>query len=138
MNYKIKKRLFWFISFNLLILAFAIFYDLLFKNRLIGDCVFLKTLGFYCPGCGGSRSLNALLSLDLLSSFKYYPPILITSVILFYCDLKVLISIIKKDDKIKGINRNLFLIIPAAIIAHFILKNLLLFFGIDLLGNIFN
>ena len=93
-------------------------------------------MGFYCPGCGGSRSLNALLEFRLLKSFIYYPPILITSLILLYTDTRILISILKNEEKIRGVNYRIFIIIPVSIIAQFVIKNLLLLFGIDLLGNV--
>ena len=93
-------------------------------------------MGFYCPGCGGSRSLSALLDFKFIKSFIYYPPILITSFILLYTDIRILISLIKKEKKIRGVSYRIFLVIPYAVIAQFVIKNLLLLFGIDLLGNV--
>ena len=132
----IKRRLLFFIALNVSVLIFSIIYDLLFDRSIIGKCVFLSVMGFYCPGCGGSRSLNALLEFRLLKSFIYYPPILITSLILLYTDTRILISILKNEEKIRGVNYRIFIIIPVSIIAQFVIKNLLLLFGIDLLGNV--
>mgnify|MGYP001135663182 CR=1 FL=1 len=36
-------------------------------------CLFRLLTGFYCPGCGGTRALWALLSGHPLLSFLYHP-----------------------------------------------------------------
>lgn len=124
-----------FLILNLSVLIISLVYNFLFKERLIGECVFLNTFGFYCPGCGGSRSLNALLSFNFYKSFIYYPPILITSLILIYVDIKLIYSAFKLRDK-AYINPSVFLIIPIAIILNFVIRNILLFSGIDILGDV--
>ena len=126
-----------FIILNFSILTVSLIYNFLFKERLIGDCVFLDIFGFYCPGCGGSRSLNFLLSFNLLKSFIYYPPIPISAFIIFYVDIKLIYSALKMR-KEANINPSVFLIIPAVIVINFVVRNVLLFCGIDLLGNVIN
>ena len=39
-------------------------------------CVFKKTVGLYCPGCGGTRALKALLSGHPLLSLYAHPAVL--------------------------------------------------------------
>ncbi len=136
MHTKTKKRLLLLFLMNFSILSASLIYNFLFKESLIGDCVFLETFSLYCPGCGGSRSLNALLNFNLFKSFIYYPAIPITAAIIFYCDARILISTLKGDYKIRGIKNQIFLIIPIVIILNFLIRNILLFWGIDLLGNI--
>jgi hypothetical protein len=42
--------------------------------RLFGTgCIFAGMTGIPCPGCGITRSIMALLRLDIASSFFYYP-----------------------------------------------------------------
>ena len=36
-------------------------------------CVFDKVLGIYCPGCGGTRALTALVHGRLLEALWYHP-----------------------------------------------------------------
>ena len=131
-----RRHIIIFITLNLSVLVLAFIYNILFEEGLIGKCVFLDTFGLYCPGCGGSRSLNFLLKFDLINSFIYYPPIIITVLILLYANLRLLLAIIKKTETVTKIDYRLFLIIPVAIILNFVIRNILLFFGIDLLGNI--
>ena len=138
MSKTVKKRLLFFILLNISVLSVSLFYNLLFSKDLIGYCAFLSVFKIYCPGCGGSRSLNALLNFDIIKSFIYYPPIPITSFILLYTDITLFISIVRKTEKIKGLSYRIFLIIPIAIILNFVVRNILLLCGIDLLGNVLN
>jgi hypothetical protein len=36
-------------------------------------CVFHALTGYYCPGCGGTRAVYALLHFQLLRAFLYHP-----------------------------------------------------------------
>ena len=38
-------------------------------------CMFVLVFGMYCPGCGGTRALSALLSGHPLQSFLYHPAV---------------------------------------------------------------
>lgn len=44
--------------------------------RLPYMCIFYEVTGLYCPGCGGIRSVRALLRGDIWQSFINYPPTL--------------------------------------------------------------
>lgn len=37
------------------------------------ECFILKNYGFYCPGCGGTRAVKALLHGNILESLRYHP-----------------------------------------------------------------
>ncbi|HJJ28615.1 MAG TPA: DUF2752 domain-containing protein [Methanocorpusculum sp.] len=52
-------------------LFFSSVADFLFT--LIPPCVFRETLGIYCPGCGGVRSVVFLLQGDIVHSLQYHP-----------------------------------------------------------------
>lgn len=46
--------------------------------RLLHPCTFHQLSGLYCPGCGGTRAVRALLEGDLISCLIYHP-------FVFYC-----------------------------------------------------
>ena len=137
----LKKNLLILIILNSSLLAFAIAYTLYFtltEGTDIGiGCVIKDTFGFYCPGCGGSRSLRAFVTFDFLESFILYPAIPIAAVTVLSYDIRLLLTLIKKDIKYtESYKFYPFLSIPAAIILSFILKNVLLYFGIDIIGDL--
>ncbi len=41
-----------------------------------GQCAFYEKFGIYCPGCGGTRAVNALLHGELWDSFLYHPAVI--------------------------------------------------------------
>ena len=45
-------------------------------------CQFHLLTGLYCPGCGGTRALRALLSGNLLLSIRYHPLVAYMAVVL--------------------------------------------------------
>ena len=126
---------------NLSILAVSLLYVRFFLDSS-GDgvivCLFKETFFAYCPGCGGTRALGALLRFDFLHSFIYNPAVLVTSVIFLDIDIRAAISVLKNDPKyIKSFPSKVFFVIPAVILLNFLVRNLLLFsFGIDVLGDI--
>ena len=73
MDKDLKKLFLILIILNLSLILFAVVYTLAVKS-LEGteneiSCIVKETLSIYCPGCGGSRSLRALLSFDFIKSF---------------------------------------------------------------------
>lgn len=47
-------------------------------TQLFYPCLFHRISGLYCPGCGGTRAVKALLDGDLISCLCYHP-------FVFYC-----------------------------------------------------
>ncbi len=131
-----------FIFYNLLLLFVTLsfltlyFISLKFDLHLL-DCALYRELGVFCPGCGGTRSLVFLLRLDFLNSFIAYPPLIISLLLILTCDFLCVFSIIKRDMKyIRLFRVEYFLIIPALIILNFLIRNSLLFSGIDYMPNL--
>ncbi len=101
------------------------------------ECSFKRLFGLYCPGCGGSRSVYYLLTLDLLRSFIFCPAVPITAVIIFALDVRGVICFAKDDlAPMKSFKSTTFLVIPAALLLNFLVRNILLLCGIDYIGDL--
>ena len=107
------------------------------ENEMV--CVFKELFGLYFPGCGGSRSLYSLFRFSLIRSFVFYPPLLIGALVIIDYDIRLVITIIKKNTAVTDRFRfYTFLLIPISIILTFIIRNILLiFFKIDTVGDFF-
>ena len=135
---KTRKRLIIFlVAFNSSILLISLLYNLVFEEKMLevfrSGCVFLNLFGYYCPGCGGSRSLNALLNFNIIKSFIYYPAIPYTALLILDLDIRALISVIKNENLVKGFRYYSFVGVPIIIMLNFLVRNILLYFGINYL-----
>lgn len=54
---------------------------ILLPNISMPPCIVYTITGLYCPGCGGTRAVNALLHGHFLQSLWYHPLVLYTVVI---------------------------------------------------------
>ena len=75
-----------------LILAAVFFLSrglLLAIGRHLPACPFYTITGYYCPACGNTRSVTALLHGDILSALRYNitPVLLLVAAVLFYGEL---------------------------------------------------
>ncbi len=52
---------------------FGFVYFKFFVTRYTYPCVFYSGFGFYCPGCGGTRAVLALLHGRFLEALWYHP-----------------------------------------------------------------
>ena len=109
------------------------------KEVFISDCSIRRTLGIYCPGCGGTRAAKALLKGNILLSLKYNP---IVFLLLVDCLLMILLERRNKCvyDKLRIIKFQIIFNIAflAFIAIYSLFRNyLLLEKGIDLLGDFY-
>ena len=131
------------LAINTLLISSCAIYAHLTANALrkgveLVPCHVKHTLGFYCPGCGGSRALIMLFRLDIITSFVYNPIPILCALLLLIFDITAIRAAIKESlTPIKSFNLNLLLTVPAVTLLHFVLRLILLFsFGIDPLGDI--
>lgn len=62
-------------------------------------CVFHDLTHLYCPGCGGTRAVKALLKGHLLKSIYYNPSFILGVLLILYYEVGVFITLIKKNGK---------------------------------------
>lgn len=98
------------------------------------QCAFHILTGYYCPGCGGTRSVILLLEGHLIRSFIYYPLVLYTVIVGGVFLIRQTITYVTKG-RIKPMHMTIhyFIIALGIILINFIIKNICLFYGIDLL-----
>ena len=100
-------------------------------------CVFLNKLHLYCPGCGGTRAVYALLNFDFVASFIYNPIVILGGIAYLYYDARAIIAICKKDEEYFLKRKfTLLMVLAGILIAYFIIRNVLLLNGIDLIGDV--
>lgn len=97
-------------------------------------CVFHEVTGLYCPGCGGTRAVKALLGGSLARSFRYNPtvPLAALTFILF-----MVTQTLERctGGRVKGIKyRNLYMwLLLAIMLVNCVVRNFLLIrYGITL------
>lgn len=142
-SYKAKKRIYFvFLIFLALFLAFFAGYHMFhwqIAYHLLPGCLFHEFFHLYCPGCGGTRAVDALLQGKFLHSLLYNPFILYTALVFVYYYIAAGYTfLVKRDGKIYyKISNWILFFAPVLIIGYFVLRNLLLvYFHIDFLQDL--
>ncbi len=93
-------------------------------------------LGIYCPTCGLTRAVHACLSLDFSLAMRLHPLLPVAAACFLYYEVFGLAAAIKNEGRIfrRATPYPLFATI-GLFFAFFILRNILLFSGIDLVGD---
>lgn len=105
------------------------------SHKMLPACIFWRLTGFYCPGCGGTRALSALLSGRLLQSLVYHPFVPYSFGVGGYFMLTQTVQRLSRGRIAIGMKyRDLYLWVALGIVAAgCLIKNILLVCGIDLL-----
>ena len=101
-------------------------------------CFFKEVTHFYCPACGGTRSVMALLHLDIKRAFLSNPTVVYTAILFLWC---IGGWTIKKltDKDIKIMKPRLWMLnFGACMFFGFaVIRNIMVYqFGYDYLGDI--
>lgn len=103
-------------------------------SHLLLPCFFHYVTGLYCPGCGGTRAVTALLHLHLLQSFRCHPLVPYSAAIAGVFWIRKTLELLTQG-RIPGMRmRAGYLYLGGALIfVQWILKNvLLIFWGIGI------
>ena len=74
---KTNEDILYYTGWALLILAGLFVFSVeVLGFRIPGGCLFHLVTGFYCPGCGGTRAVKAMLTGHFLKSLCYHPAVL--------------------------------------------------------------
>lgn len=108
-------------------------------QKLLLPCAVKTLLGIYCPGCGGTRAVSALLHGDFLTSFLCHPLVPYTAAVGGWFLISQTIERLTRHRLKVGMKyRDGYVWAALVIVAvNFVVKNLLLiFWHIDLLKGI--
>ena len=100
----------------------------------IPTCTLHDLLGIYCPFCGGTRATLLLLSGDPLGALRANAAVVVTLPFLLWWDVAELVRILRDRPTPSRslLSPVVFLILFAV---FFVLRNLLVLFGIDPTGD---
>ena len=128
--------------FQIPFLIFVLLYALAYRHaQAVGSAFFscrvARDLHFYCPGCGGSRALSALLRGRILASLRYYAPMPLAALLLLLSDLRMLLFLRGRGGfPSRRFGYAAMILCIATVFLQFVIRNAFLFCGIDLLGDI--
>lgn len=103
-----------------------IYFDL---TDIMYPCVFHRLSGLYCPGCGGTRAVKALLDGQFIACFLYHPFVLYCAVLyLAFMASHTLEMIPAKKPIIRGLKFKITYVYVGIIVIllQWMIKNLLL------------
>lgn len=84
-----------------------------------GQCFFYNRLGIYCPGCGVTRAVFALLDAKVIHSILYNPIVLYACFSIFFFKERIFLKYLYCG--------------LAILLINWVVKNLFLYNGIDIL-----
>lgn len=100
-------------------------------TQVIYPCMFHRLSGLYCPGCGGTRAVKALLDGHLLECFLYHPFVLYCAVLyVLFMASHTLELLFAKRLPIRGLDFKISYVYIGIILIllQWMVKNLLLLF----------
>ena len=103
----------------------------------LSSCVLHDRLHLYCPLCGGTRALEAILRFDFAAAISYNPFVVLLLIGLLAWDLRALIRLLRGRDSVFALPTWVWIALIALALAYGVLRNaLLLSVGYDPLGDL--
>lgn len=137
-----KRRLLIFIAVNAVVLLciplFFIFRRIMYSvNPAMLKCILHDTLHLYCPTCGGTRAVCALLRFDIIGALKSNAFAVSFAVIFLYYDIRAFIAILKKKQRVLFIPAYVWILLLIWLAVFAVGRNLLMIYcGTDPLGDL--
>ena len=135
-----KRRWFWIghVGVLLCVLLFPLYRyltDLL--PPLLTGCIVHNRLFLYCPVCGGTRAVEALLRLDLLGAFRLNAFVTVCILAVLVIDALAWIRFFQKRSPYFRINPWFWVIMAVSLVGYTVLRNLfMVVWGIDPTGDL--
>ncbi len=90
-------------------------------------CLFNVFTGYYCPGCGGSRCVRAILSGNLLQAFINNPAVILAIIFFALIYLQLVLKTFFKYKKIIPDSKIFYIVLSGILVLYYILRNFIPF-----------
>lgn len=108
----------------ILIIILIYFRDsIIYLGSLLPRCPFYSLTGYYCPGCGNTRSVIHLLHGDLIGSLRYNIAPVTLTIIAFLLYLELITYAFGKYKKILTRNSHFWFTFLGLAILYFVIRN---------------
>ncbi len=130
MNIKSTWLKFIVVVFPFISVAFVYVYrnELYYLGTLFPACPSYTYLHIYCPGCGNTRSVQHLLSGDIIGSIKYNPVPLLGIIIAMLAYVELLTGIFGRRQIIIPRNKSFWVTVLIIFTAYYIIRNFIIVF----------
>ncbi len=106
-------------------------------NELFTGCILHDRLFLYCPFCGGTRAVEALLRLDFSAAWAYNPMVVLLGILFLALDVWALVRLIKGRDSLLPLPTWAWVTLVILVIAYGVLRNyLMIAYGYDPTGDL--
>lgn len=139
MTFSRKEQWIIFMTVNgCLVMFIALFpiYCKYIRGAVRTGCFMLDTIRIYCPACGGTRAIKALLELDILSSIRYNPIVVVGAAFFAVYEIVMVKGLISGKERKCFIKPWVVYVVMGVWMTYAIVRNVLLCCGIDLVGNV--
>ena len=137
-----RKSILSFAIFHVAIVAAFLFFQMYrFVTRYIplyfSSCAVHDFLHLYCPLCGGTRAVSALLHGNLPEALRYQPVVVIFVGIALVYYIMAWVHLFRKKPLMTRVPATLSIGFTVLLFGYCVVRNLLLvFFGIDSIGDL--
>ena len=103
---------------------------------VLGGCI-MHRFFIYCPLCGGTRAVAALVRLDFASAWRYNAFVVLLCAVALALDVWAWVRYFQKKEPLIILPKWSWMAACIALLAYFILRNcLMIFWGIDPTGDL--
>ena len=107
-----------------------------YLGKILGGCL-MHRFFIYCPLCGGTRAIAALLRFDFVAALKYNAFVVLMCFVILALDVWAWVRYFQKKEPLVILPQWVWITGCSVLVAYFILRNLLMIvFGIDPTGDL--
>ena len=107
-----------------------------YVSSIFGGCL-MHRFFIYCPLCGGTRAVAALIRFDFLAAWNYNAFVVVLIAVALGLDIWAWVRYFQKKEPQIILPKWIWIAFCSALVIYFILRNvLMIFFGIDPTGDL--